>query len=79
MGTTYHWPALVTLAALALVFGCVIYVGRMRMRHKVPAPATSRWSPLFVVVMCACLPFSPSTVRGRTAKHVVVVWLRGAG
>jgi len=41
MGTTYHWPALVTLAALAVVFGCVVYVGRMRMKHQVRAPATT--------------------------------------
>lgn len=41
MGTTFHWPALVTLAALVLVFGCVVYVGRMRLRHRIPAPATT--------------------------------------
>lgn len=41
MATTYHWPALVTLAALALMFGCVAHVGRMRIRHRVRAPATT--------------------------------------
>ena len=39
--TTLHWPALITLAALALLFGCIWAVGRARGRYKVPAPATS--------------------------------------
>ncbi len=34
-------PALVTLATLALLFGCAWYVGVMRGRHKVQAPATT--------------------------------------
>jgi glutathione S-transferase len=41
MGTTLHWPALVTLATLALLFGCVWYVGHARVRYKVSAPATT--------------------------------------
>ena len=41
MGSTLHWPALVTLAALALLYGCAAYVGRCRGRYKVPAPATT--------------------------------------
>ena len=41
MGTTLHWPALVTLAALALLFGCAWYVGYARGRYKVSAPATT--------------------------------------
>lgn len=41
MGTTLHWPALVTLAALALLFGCAWYVGHCRVRYKVAAPATT--------------------------------------
>ena len=32
MGTTLHWPALITLAALALLFGCAWYVGHARGR-----------------------------------------------
>ena len=41
MGSTLHWPALVTLAALALLFGCAWYVGYCRGRYKVSAPSTS--------------------------------------
>jgi hypothetical protein len=41
MGSTLHWPALVTLAALALLFGCAAYVGKCRVRYKVTAPATT--------------------------------------
>ena len=41
MGTTLHWPALVTLATLALQFGCAWYVGYARGRYKVSAPATT--------------------------------------
>lgn len=40
MGTTLHWPALVTLAALTLLFACAAYVGRCRGRYKVRAPDT---------------------------------------
>jgi hypothetical protein len=36
-----HWPALVTLAALALCFATVAIVGRARGRYGVKAPATS--------------------------------------
>lgn len=41
MGTTLHWPALLTLATLALMFACAWYVGSARVRHKVSAPATT--------------------------------------
>ena len=41
MGNTLHWPALVTLATLALLFGCAAYVGKCRVRYKVSAPATT--------------------------------------
>jgi uncharacterized MAPEG superfamily protein len=41
MGTTLHWPALVTLATLALLFACAWYVGYARGRYKVSAPATT--------------------------------------
>lgn len=41
MGSTLHWPALVTLATLALLFGCAWYVGHARGRYKVGAPATT--------------------------------------
>ncbi|MCU0769048.1 MAG: MAPEG family protein [Burkholderiaceae bacterium] len=41
MTTTLHWPALVTLATLALLFACIFAVGRARGRYQVPAPATS--------------------------------------
>jgi hypothetical protein len=40
MTTTLHWPALITLATLALLFGCVWAVGRARARYRVSAPAT---------------------------------------
>jgi hypothetical protein len=36
-----HWPALITLATLTLLFGCVWYVGVARGRYKVNAPATT--------------------------------------
>ena len=39
MGTTLHWPALITLATLLLLFGCAWLVGAARARHKVRAPA----------------------------------------
>ena len=41
MGTTLHWPALITLATLLLLFGCVWLVSAARGRHKVRAPATT--------------------------------------
>ena len=41
MGTTMHWPALITLATLALLFGCAWYVGVARGRYKINAPATT--------------------------------------
>ncbi len=45
MGTTMHWPALITLATLALLFGCIWYVGAARGRYKVSAPATTGPEP----------------------------------
>jgi glutathione S-transferase len=45
MGTTMHWPALITLATLALLFGCVWYVGAARGKYKVSAPATTGPEP----------------------------------
>ena len=41
MGTTLHWPALVTLATLVLLFGCAWLVGWARARYKVLAPAVT--------------------------------------
>jgi len=41
MSTTFHWPALVTLATLLLLICCSWMVGRARGAHKVPAPATT--------------------------------------
>ncbi|HTN49134.1 MAG TPA: MAPEG family protein [Burkholderiaceae bacterium] len=41
MGTTLHWPALVTLATLLLLFGCAWYVGAARGRYKVKAPSST--------------------------------------
>ena len=41
MGSTLHWPALVTLATVTLLFGCAWYVGYARGRYKVSAPATT--------------------------------------
>jgi hypothetical protein len=41
MGTTLHWPALITLATLLLLFGCAWLVAVARGRHKVQAPATT--------------------------------------
>lgn len=41
MSTTFHWPALVTLATLLLLIWCGWMVGRARGRFKVPAPATT--------------------------------------
>jgi uncharacterized MAPEG superfamily protein len=37
----YPGPALVTLAATLLLFGCAAYVGRCRIRFGVKAPATT--------------------------------------
>jgi hypothetical protein len=34
-------PAAVTLAIALLLFGCALRVGRMRMRHRIDAPATT--------------------------------------
>ena len=39
--TSLHWPALVTLAALALCFATVAIVGKARGRYGVAAPATT--------------------------------------
>jgi len=36
-----HWPALITLATLTLLFGCAWYVGVARGTYKVNAPATT--------------------------------------
>lgn len=36
-----HWPALITLATLSLLFGCVWYVGAARGRYRINAPATT--------------------------------------
>ncbi|MBK9245447.1 MAG: MAPEG family protein [Burkholderiales bacterium] len=36
-----HWPALVTLAALALCFATAAIVGKARVRYRVAAPATT--------------------------------------
>ena len=36
-----HWPALVTLAALALCFATAAIVGRARVRYGIAAPATT--------------------------------------
>lgn len=36
-----HWPALVTLATLALCFATVWQVGRARIKYRIRAPATS--------------------------------------
>jgi hypothetical protein len=36
-----HWPALITLATLTLLFGCVWYVGAARGRYRINAPATT--------------------------------------
>lgn len=45
MSTTFHWPALVTLATLLLLICCAWMVGRARGQHQVPAPATSGPEP----------------------------------
>jgi hypothetical protein len=41
MGATLHWPALVTLAVLALLFACALLVSRARRRDRIRAPATT--------------------------------------
>jgi uncharacterized membrane protein YecN with MAPEG domain len=41
MSTTYHWPALITLLTMVLLAGCIVYVGRQRMRHRIAPPATT--------------------------------------
>jgi uncharacterized membrane protein YecN with MAPEG domain len=38
--TPLHWPALVTLAALALCFATAAIVGKARVRYRIAAPAT---------------------------------------
>jgi uncharacterized MAPEG superfamily protein len=45
METTFHWAALLTLATLALLFGCAWYVGAARGKYKVAAPATTGPEP----------------------------------
>jgi glutathione S-transferase len=39
--TTLHWPALVTLAALALSFATAAIVGSARAKYGIKAPATT--------------------------------------
>ena len=39
--TTMHWPALVTLAALALCFATAAIVGKARVKYRIAAPATT--------------------------------------
>lgn len=41
MSTTFHWPALVTLATLLLLIWCGWLVGKARGKYQVPAPATT--------------------------------------
>src|SRR5262245_59979614 len=41
MGTTLHWPALITLATLALLAGCAWLVSSARGTYEVRAPATT--------------------------------------
>jgi hypothetical protein len=41
MGATLHWPALLTLAVLALLFACALSVSRARRRDRIRAPATT--------------------------------------
>lgn len=41
MNVPLHWPALVTLATLLLLFGCAWLVGAARGKYKVSAPATT--------------------------------------
>jgi hypothetical protein len=38
---SFAFPAAVTLMIAALLFACALRVGRMRMRHKIDAPATT--------------------------------------
>jgi glutathione S-transferase len=38
--TTLHWPALVTLATLALSFATAAIVGKARVKYGIKAPAT---------------------------------------
>ncbi|MGH6622333.1 MAG: MAPEG family protein [Burkholderiaceae bacterium] len=45
MSTTFHWPALVTLATLLLLLWTGWMVARARGTHKVPAPATTGPEP----------------------------------
>jgi uncharacterized membrane protein YecN with MAPEG domain len=40
MSPSPHWLALITLATLALLFGCAAHVGLARIRYRVAAPAT---------------------------------------
>ena len=41
MSPALHWPSLITLATLALLFGCVTHVGLARIRYRVAAPNTA--------------------------------------
>jgi hypothetical protein len=41
MNVPLHWPALVTLATLLLLFGCAWLVGAARGKYKVSAPTTT--------------------------------------
>jgi glutathione S-transferase len=43
-------PALITLATVALLFGCAAYVGRMRVKHNVMPPSTTGPEPFEIAL-----------------------------
>jgi uncharacterized membrane protein YecN with MAPEG domain len=87
VGTTLHWPALVTLAALTLLFGCVTAVGVARRRERVRAPATTgsdKFDRAYrvqmntlenVVIFLPALWLAAIYFSPRIAAAIGVVWL----
>ncbi len=87
MATTTHWAALLTLATLALLFGCVWYVGAARAKYKVAAPATTGPEPFEralrvqmntlenVVIFLPALWLATLYFNPRVAAALGAVWL----
>jgi hypothetical protein len=81
-------PAAVTLAIALLLFGCALRVGRMRMRHRIDAPATTGHPDLEIALRVqmntlenAVLVLPPLWMRLRLCPlRWVVLWaLTGTG
>ncbi len=71
--TTLHWPALVTLATLALSFATAAIVGKARVKYGIKAPATIGHELFERAALWLCaLYFGPLT-----ATTLGALWLVG--